>query len=40
MTLGNIKLDAGEGELVLRALEKPGAEVMEFRLMLLRRIEA
>lgn len=38
MTLGRIELAAGEGELVLRALEKPGAEVMEFRLMLLRRV--
>ncbi|MFT5465235.1 MAG: arylsulfatase A-like enzyme [Verrucomicrobiales bacterium] len=40
MTLGRIKLDEGDGELVLRALKKPGAEVMDFRLMMLRRIES
>lgn len=39
MTLGRIDLTAGKGELQLRALEIPGNEVMDFRLLLLRRLE-
>ncbi|MCB1230627.1 MAG: arylsulfatase [Verrucomicrobiae bacterium] len=39
MTLGTIHLDKGPGTLTLKAIEKPGAEVMEFRLMMLRRVE-
>ncbi|MCB1061774.1 MAG: arylsulfatase [Verrucomicrobiae bacterium] len=39
MTLGKIHLEKGPGMLSLRALEKPGSQVMEFRLMMLRRVE-
>lgn len=39
MKLGVIDLTEGPGELTLRALDKPGAEVMDFRLLLLRRID-
>ena len=38
MTLGEIELAQGKGELTLRATEIPGAEVMDFRLLLLKRI--
>ena len=38
-TLGTIDLPAGPGELILSAVEKPGKEVMDFRLMMLRRIK-
>ena len=37
MTFGSIKLEKGEGTLKLRALHIPGAQVMDFRLMLLTR---
>jgi len=37
MTLGNIRLKQGKGKLTLKALEVPGSQVMEFRLMLLSR---
>ncbi|MEM9282845.1 MAG: arylsulfatase [Verrucomicrobiota bacterium] len=39
MTLGRISLDEGPGELVLKATEIPGSEVMDFRLLLLKRVE-
>ena len=39
MTLVNIKLEKGAGKLQLRALEIPGVEVMDFRVLLLRRVE-
>ncbi len=39
MNLGTIKLDAGKGTLTLRALEIPGSQVMDFRLMLIRRVD-
>ena len=39
MTLGNLKLDKGKGTLKLRALEIPGSQVMDFRLMLLTRVD-
>lgn len=39
MTLGTIHLKAGEGILRLKALEIPGSQVMDFRLMLLTRLE-
>ncbi|MAS60706.1 MAG: N-acetylgalactosamine 6-sulfate sulfatase [Gammaproteobacteria bacterium] len=39
MTLGNIRLEEGAGVLQLRALEIPGSQVMDFRLMLLTRID-
>lgn len=38
VSLGEIELREGPGELTLRALEIPGEEVMDFRLLLLRRI--
>lgn len=38
MNLGTIKLDAGKGTLTLRALEIPGSQVMDFRLMLISRV--
>ena len=37
MTLGVLPLTAGPGQLTLRATEIPGAHVMDFRLLLLRR---
>lgn len=37
MTLGVLPLTAGKGQLTLRATEIPGAHVMDFRLLLLRR---
>ena len=39
MSLGNIQLKKGKGTLVLRALEIPGSQVMDLRLMLLTRVE-
>jgi len=38
MTLGEIELEKGAGELTLRATEIPGEEVMNFRLLLLKRL--
>lgn len=38
MTLGKIKLEAGEGTLTLKATEIPGKEVMDFRLLMLKRL--
>ena len=37
-TIGTIHLEKGTRTLALKALGKPGKEVMEFRLLLLRRI--
>ena len=39
MTLGRIRLEEGPGTLALKALEKPGEQVMEFRLLMLRRVD-
>lgn len=39
MKLGEITLAKGAGELVLKATDIPGAEVMNFRLMTLRRVD-
>ncbi len=39
LKVGLIKLNKGEGNLVLRALEIPGEEAMEFRLLTLRKVE-
>ncbi len=39
MTLGVIDLSAGDGTLTLSALDKPGKTVMDFRLMMLTRVE-
>lgn len=39
MTLGDIRLKQGQGRLRLRALEIPGSQVMDFRLMLLSRVD-
>jgi hypothetical protein len=39
LKLGNIKLEQGTGELTLRALEIPGKQVMDFRLLMFRRID-
>ena len=36
--VGTIDLREGEGRLVLKALEKPGSQVMDFRLLMLRRV--
>ena len=38
MTLGEIELEKGHGELVLRACDIAGDEVMDFRLLLLKRL--
>ena len=38
MKLGTIRLDKGRGTLSLRALEIPGAQAMDFRLMMLTRV--
>lgn len=38
MTLGTIELKKGKGELTLRATDIPGKEVMDFRLLLLKRL--
>ena len=39
MKLGTIRLQAGKGELTLRALEIPGSQVMDFRLIMFTRVE-
>ena len=39
MTLGDIHLKKGNGTLKLQALEIPGSQVMDFRLMLLTRVD-
>jgi len=39
MRLGTLKMEAGAGDLVLRALEVPAASVMDFRLLMLTRVE-
>jgi hypothetical protein len=36
--MGEIVLQKGKGELTLRALEIPGKEALEFRLLMLRRV--
>ena len=38
LNMGSIKLDKGEGELKLKALSKPGSEIIEFRLLTLKRL--
>ncbi|MEM1443664.1 MAG: arylsulfatase [Verrucomicrobiota bacterium] len=38
MTLGTIQLPAGEGTLTLKATDIPGKEVMDFRLLMLKRL--
>lgn len=38
MTLGKMRLEAGPGELSLKALKMPGSQVMEFRQLVFRRI--
>ena len=38
VTIGRIALEKGNGELILRATEIPGAEAMEFRLLTLKRM--
>ena len=39
LSMGTIRLKKGSGRLTLRALQIPGAQVMDFRLMMLRRTE-
>jgi len=39
MTVGSIHLEKGKGVLTLKALEIPGSHVMDFRLMMLNRID-
>ena len=38
LKLGTIHLHQGAGELVLRALSMPGFQVMDFRLLMLKRV--
>jgi hypothetical protein len=38
MKLGNIHLEMGRGLLTLRATKIPGSQVMDFRLLVLRRV--
>ena len=38
LKLGRIELEKGRGELTLRALEMPGSQVMDFRLIMLTRV--
>ena len=38
LTLGTIRLEKGPGELTLRALKMPGSQVMDFRLIMFKRI--
>ena len=40
LKLGVIQLDAGQGDLTLRATDLPGSQVMDFRLLLLTRVDA
>jgi hypothetical protein len=40
MDLGVIYLEAGRNVLTLKALDIPGAQVMDFRVMLLTRVES
>ena len=40
MTLGTISLKQGPGTLSLKALDIPGPQVMDFRLMMLRRVDS
>ncbi len=39
MTLGTITLEKGEGPLTLRALDMPGSQIMEVRLLMLNRVD-
>ena len=39
MDVGTIHLEKGEGFLTLKALEIPGSQVMDFRLLMLKRIK-
>ncbi len=39
ITLGEVRLEKGKGTMRLRALEIPGSQVMDFRLMLLTRLD-
>ena len=38
MKLGTIHLEKGTGTVTLKALDKPGDQVMEFRLLMLTRV--
>ena len=38
ISLGTIELEKGKGSLILKALEIPGAQVMDFRLLMLKRV--
>jgi arylsulfatase A-like enzyme len=38
LKMGTIRLEKGTGELTLKALSKPGSQVMEFRLIFLKRV--
>lgn len=40
LKMGTIRLKKGKGELMLKALSRPGAQVMEFRLIMLKRVES
>ncbi|GEM_PF-5946298 len=39
MTVGSIYLKKGNGIVTLKALEMPGSQVMDFRLVMLKRIK-
>ena len=38
LTVGIIHLDKGKGKLILKALDIPGSQVMDFRLMMFRKL--
>jgi hypothetical protein len=38
MSMGRVKLEKGKGTLTLKAVEKPAASVMDFRLLMLKRV--
>jgi hypothetical protein len=40
LRLGTIQLKKGQGTLTLRATEIPGSQVMDFRLMMLTRVDS
>lgn len=40
LKMGTLHLERGQGELTLKALSKPGSQVMEFRLIMLKRVKS
>jgi hypothetical protein len=39
MTLGVVRLEKGKGTLTLKATKIPGSQVMDFRLLMLKRVD-